>query len=156
MPLLLLTESDYLDRARGLSKKRLSDALKNGRIRGATRNERGEWQIPENALMDYYPGFLAKEPNFTKVMIHILRALNQNRYVDSCILGCTEPFFQDAIGALLEAGLISRSDAPADGITSIGYRLTEEGRSSELINTRTKLQRAFELLSALMPDIKIN
>ena len=89
-------------------------------------------------------------------VMHRERALSQNRYVDSCILGCTEPFFQDAVSALLEAGLICSSETPADGITSIGYRLTEKGRSSELINTRTKLQKAFELLSALMPDIKIN
>lgn len=106
--------------------------------------------------MDYYPGFLAKEPNFSKVMIHILRALNQNRYIDSCILGCTGPFFQDAIKALLEAELISSSDTPADGITSIGYRLTEKGRTSELINKRTKIQNALELLPDPIPDIKIN
>lgn len=154
--MVMLTESEYLVRARGLSKKRLTNALEKGHIRGTVRNECGEWRIPENALMDYYPGFLAKEPIFSKVMIHILRALNQNRYIDSCILGCTEPFFQDAIKALLEAKLISSSDTPADGITSIGYRLTEKGRTSELINMRTKIKRALELLRDLMPDIKIS
>ena len=150
----MLDKKEYLKRNNGLREARLDKLLDSGHVRGAVK--RGEsWLIPENALIEYYPGYLSATPSFDNTMVHILRALNGNNYIDARILGCSEPFYEDALANLLEAGLITRSVAPADGVTSTGFRLTERGRLSELINRKSKMKAAIKLLADFIPNITI-
>ncbi len=100
--------------------------LREERIRGAVRTKNGTWDIPEDAKVEYF----VRKKHGRKTdddAFDILRALRTRRYIDAELLGCSHIDFRDTIDSLEKIGYLAPSVRAADGITSVGYKITNKG-----------------------------
>lgn len=127
-----VTPEEYRKRYK-VRKRDLDNALQNHRVRGARQNSLGEWVIPEDAKIEFYPR--RKELTWTGVMAYILKALSTFRYIDANIVGISETDYRNIVQQLIDVGLV-KEVGKCDGVTTTGLALTMEGSAHAVSGMR--------------------
>jgi len=114
---------------------------RDGKVRGVSKNSRGEYEIPESPVLCYQPK-QKKNRTAYDTYIDIVRACNKNQYVSAEELGCTDKQFRAYTQSLVAERLLKPlvGDEDQQKLSTLDFVATLKGcelarkNKAELVN----------------------